>query len=183
MIQPVYLWCCCVLWQHLSLLQVVAWCPKGSKEWSWHKERWNSADVSMPSHHLTAIWHSSGSRCKNWPGVGIIESHEEECGADTDNSLALWASELLLSRHLNWKSSMLDDSFFWQQLDTLYKGSIDVLQSNGHSPEKEWEGLVVMCGALQMPADISDQTERIRVLYNNIRTVYKVTHIANNSTT
>ena len=79
------------------LLHVVAWCPKGSE----HKEHWDPADVFMPSHHLIAVWHSSGSRCKHWPGVGTIESHEEEYGADTDNSLALLARELLLSKWLS----------------------------------------------------------------------------------
>ena len=43
-----------------------------------------------------------------------------------------------------------------------HRGSIALLECNGHSLEKEREGLVVMCNGLLKPANITEQTESIR---------------------
>ena len=57
-------------------------------------------------------------------------------------------------------------------MDTLYKfhtacgaqyrGSLALLECNGHSLEKEREGLVVLCNGLLTPANMKEHTESIR---------------------
>ena len=56
-------------------LQVRAWWPKESKEWVGQNELL-PPKLSILSHHLIDIWHSSLSRWRFWPGDGTTESQE-----------------------------------------------------------------------------------------------------------
>ena len=69
-------------------------------------------DVSRPSHHLIATWHSSESRCMFKPTEGMAETQELAWGADTDIMRALLAGEAEETRAWNmWVSSLKDRTF------------------------------------------------------------------------
>ena len=90
----------------------VAWWPRGSSTAPGQKGQEEAVDVSRPSHHLIATWHSSESRCMFKPTEGMAETQELAWGADTDNMRALLAGEAEETRTWNmWVSSLKDRTF------------------------------------------------------------------------
>ena len=98
-------------------LQVVAWCPRGSRALPGQSAHWDPWEVSIPSHHFMATSWTSASRCRPSPCDGRTDSQNDACGAETESNRAWSALEEVSNSRLNMQVSNVLDSSFWETRD------------------------------------------------------------------